>query len=445
MITKEDSIFYDNETLEKIADAGYDIDKLEMLSKMGIDIDSFLNSIGITPKRFVITVIDGQKEEDERKQQMAKQVMIDRERALQYSGEMLDAIILEDYPLIESLVKQGADPNFVYNKENDKLTQQLYTPITYAIRYCRYDAVDVLVRLGADINYLPTLQDSRDYLLTPLHAAMGNVNIGLLDRLLALGADINSLDSNGDTVLSKFINHMPLEAIDVLVERGINIDSQNKQGLTALHKTIDVIDNAVTARHLINCGCSLDIQDNHGRTPLHYAALEMENGKNRREVIKALINAGASLNDEAATGMTQIGHLAKIDDIEAFKLIMRLKREILPDSQGRRPFHIAAEHAQTENLIGFFLERPKLFDVNAKDNNGNTPMMLMSFNRTYAPIFEKALANGLDLTLTNNRGETILDVAKRKKAKFMLALLESYRLEAHIEGQPELEMEGIQF
>ena len=55
----------------------------------------------------------------------------------------------------------------------------------------------------------------------------------------------------------------------------------------------------------------------------------------------------------------------------------------------------------------------KEVDIEAKDNEGNTPLMLATKNENHLTIVEMLLGNGADIAARNNNGHTALYIAKK--------------------------------
>ncbi|KAL6054973.1 Ankyrin repeat containing Ras association (RalGDS/AF6) domain containing protein [Balamuthia mandrillaris] len=101
-------------------------------------------------------------------------------------------------------------------------------------------------------------------------AAQSN-DIKTIKRLLDLGADVNCIDfDTGSSPLHWACAKSQQHAIRLLVERGANINAQNKRGLTPLHS---LIINRVEplALWLIKKGADIYITNNEGHTPVDLA------------------------------------------------------------------------------------------------------------------------------------------------------------------------------
>jgi len=102
------------------------------------------------------------------------------------------------------------------------------------------------------------------------HACQHN-DIKTIKRLLDLGYEINAVDTDtGSTPLHWACSKSQQHAIRFLVERGANINAQNRRGFTPLHS---LIINRVEplAFWLIKKGADIRITNNEGHTPVDLA------------------------------------------------------------------------------------------------------------------------------------------------------------------------------
>jgi len=60
-------------------------------------------------------------------------------------------------------------------------------------------------------------------------------------------------------------------------------------------------------------------------------------------------------------------------------------------------------------------------DINARDSNGNTPLVWAAYNEAYV---RELLADGADPTPANKRGDTALKVATQDSCKACAAMIE---------------------
>jgi Ankyrin repeats (many copies) len=127
--------------------------------------------------------------------------------------------------------------------------------------------------------------------------------------LIEAGADIELKDRDGRTPLINAVSvdyYLPL--IEYLLEKGANINAQDKAGWSALHFCAQ--DNKIElAEFLIKNGATVDIKDQYGATPLMNAAttcyeLMVKNDPNPGAMIQFLQKNGADKNIKNKEGVT---------------------------------------------------------------------------------------------------------------------------------------------
>jgi hypothetical protein len=109
------------------------------------------------------------------------------------------------------------------------------------------------------------------------------------------------------------------EEVKLLIENGVNVNSQNTFGRTPLHVAVES-GNLNLVKLLIEKGANLDIQDRDGRTPLHMAAMS-----NSLDIVKLLIEKGADVNVKDRNGQIplQIGLRSHQPDIRQYSESVR--------------------------------------------------------------------------------------------------------------------------
>lgn len=100
-----------------------------------------------------------------------------------------------------------------------------------------------------------------------LHAASSLGMYEFIPEMIQSGLDINSQDLNGDTAIHKSIQNGFLRSTEVLIEYGADIHIVNQRGQTALHIASENQFNII-AELLFKNGATVDIEDINGQTPL---------------------------------------------------------------------------------------------------------------------------------------------------------------------------------
>ena len=226
--------------------------------------------------------------------------------------------------------------------------------------------------------------------------AARNGDIKTINRLLDEGADLNvlSVDPNN----SKNDGRLPLvvaainsnatgslETVKLLLERGANINLQEKGGFTALHaaslysKTNSSVE---TVRLLLDKGADPNVQDQDGFTPLIMAA-QNSNNTSSNETVRLLLDRGANVS---------------IRDKGGFTALLSAARNSNGDS--------------SVETVKILLDRGS--DIDSQDNKGFTSLMLAARNSNKDSSVETVkllLERGANPNLINNNGRSALQLA----------------------------------
>ncbi len=129
------------------------------------------------------------------------------------------------------------------------------------------------------------------------------------------------------------------DEVDKLLQRGVDINTSNIDGLTALHQAC-IDNNLLMVEYLLNRSADINCQDNEGWTPLHAAA-----SCGNIDIVKYLLSRGAIVDVCNNEGELPID-IAEGDDIIAC-LEDDMRRKGIDDEQARNIEHqIMLKHAQ---------------------------------------------------------------------------------------------------
>ena len=235
-------------------------------------------------------------------------------------------------------------------------------------------------------------------------AVENNATVGQLYDLLDRGAyDVNQTMDDGSTGLHIAAQHGRAEHIDVLVERGANMDIRTDDGVTAL--MIAMADKRFdTAKQLLAAGANPNLAREDGEFPLHYAAAQ-----GNPDIVQALLDNGALANAlHAETGKSPLDVASARNDRERDAIVQlliqggavhRVHLEEIPN--------IIATDGGIEKLEQALAEDA---DVNEATGEGITGLHVAAeLNRgDYAEIL---LDSGAKPDLQDNQGRTALMVA----------------------------------
>jgi ankyrin repeat protein len=269
----------------------------------------------------------------------------------------------------------GADPGIV---DKNGVTPLHLAAKTYCetTDYNSTELIDIILETGqCNINAV----DNDGW--TPLHYAFeGSDSAIIVPHLIEKGADPTIANKEGNTSLHLAASHeKTIETISLILENEqVDINSRNKNGMTALHHAIRI--SNVSVRYLLKKGADPNAADENGATPLHLAAKEdywETTDYKTTELIDIILETGkCDINGVDNYGRTPL-HYA-IDRYAPVTINVRRLIEMgadpgIADKNGVTPLHLAARNAVSMDLIEVLLNT-KAVDVNCVDIKGRTPL-----------------------------------------------------------------------
>ncbi|CAK8989360.1 Putative ankyrin repeat protein RF_0381, partial [Durusdinium trenchii] len=268
---------------------------------------------------------------------------------------------------LEPLLKAGADPN-VFNKADQ-------TPLLLLLRHLLAsgsekdprEPVKLMLDAGAD----PNAQDSNGLSVVEQVCVAGRAD--LLEDLVKAGADLSV--SHGDakeSLLHKSAKFNGGHVItEVLLREGLDIDTPNKEGTTALHYHI-ARGHPLSVAWMLKKGASATLRDSFGRNALHVLALfpNMATLETFDQLVPHL---------DTLEGVTNRGNTALMMAVRERNntLVVRLVQEgadlNAANSQGRTPL-MASLAGDFGRLPAFFTLLRQGADPHAQDHKGNTAL-----------------------------------------------------------------------
>lgn len=305
--------------------------------------------------------------------------------------------------------------------------------------------------------------------VTALHVAVANRKKDMMIALLNLGADPNVADAKGMTPLH-FIasNPQPKMVLQLIAVMKASQDEKKKAEGARLEKELqDAIYEFSSA--LIDKGANLEAQDKKGDTPLMQALISYAFGNVDRKFVDFLVDKGASIQtrnqnedspfavsikmgDEAlalswadqllAKGDAEEVRLAILNccwtapemasQVEAmakvFKALMEKGAEInAQDADGQTPLIVAAATNQ-EELTSALLDLGA--DPNLKNAEGEVPAVHAIANN-HPNISKILLERGANPEIRNKDGEDLMAIAYRYQRSAVVTQLVEARQRLH--------------
>ncbi|KAI9836516.1 MAG: hypothetical protein M1837_003288 [Sclerophora amabilis] len=295
---------------------------------------------------------------------------------------------------------------------------------------------------GTDCN----AQDSESVSALHLSISRHFTHVDLTKRLLEAGADPNTRDSKGQTCLFR-IDEEAVEYVDILLEillsAGIDIEARDKRGRTALLSFAKRGDIALV-RKLLDCGAKIDVCDFWGENVLHlisHAQSPSQRYKLREELVEELtqlrifVQHGADPFSVDYAGNTILHRAAEHHKtrIRNRRLLIKAMLDLGAPSNtqnnlGRTTLHLAAmafpetdESKTEESVLNIFLDPSMKIGINTRDRQGLTALHLAS------PISEYSvwtlLEAGADPFCMDEERRTPLHYASRGRQSNVVGLL----------------------
>ena len=142
-----------------------------------------------------------------------------------------------------------------------------------------------------------------------------------LDRLKKLSNEPDVLDPDGRTALMAAAIDSKLDAAQILIDAGANVDAQDPGGWSALHfaaqsGSLEIVDL------LLDAGASVNVVDIHGNTPLGKATFEC---RGNGDLIKLLRSRGADPYLENNSGVSPVALARTIGNYDVAQFYDDLK------------------------------------------------------------------------------------------------------------------------
>src|SRR5579872_1610045 len=288
--------------------------------------------------------------------------------------------------------------------------------------------------------------------------ACAGIAIWLLNR----GGSKNATPQAADALI-KAVSENRLDDARKQIDAGTDVNAANADGMTALMQAAEgsayMENNAPAVTMLVDKGANIDQQDKRGRTSLYRAAAE---GKD--EAMRILLAHKANPNQKAADGSTPLLTAIRYGKMTAVNLLLHSGADVNgADSDGDTPLMIAAEgtaylpnnaplvttllnanaHVDTQDHRGrSALYRgagegktdavriliDKKADPNLQANDGTTPLMeTVTYGKQ--STMQLLLEHGADVNRAGSSGDTPLMIASegtayiQNNAPYVLTLL----------------------
>jgi len=237
---------------------------------------------------------------------------------------------------------------------------------------------------------------------------------GRISRLRRLY--LNKLDGNGNTALLYAAREGHEAVVQLLVEKGANIEVKDSDSNTALIRAA-LYGHEAVVRLLVEKGADIETKDSDGNTALIWAALF-----GQEAVVQLLVEKGADIEAKNSDGNTALLYAAR----EGYEAVVRLLVEKGADikaknSDGNMALIRAAQRGH-EAVVWLLVE--KGVDIEAKDSDSDTALIRAALYGHEA-VVRLLVEKGADIEVKNRHGKTALVVAAEGGHEAIVQLLQT--------------------
>ena len=268
------------------------------------------------------------------------------------NSSLLDAVRAARFDTLAELLTRGADPNARTAKQS--------TPLMWASRFGRIDAIDTLLAKGAEIDACDSVGQCALFLAGSLEAAQ---------RLIDQKADLEIQTAQGASPLIKAASKKQLDMAEALLNAGACPDAAAKtNGWTPLHWAAYQGDDAMAAL-LLQHGAACDLAENSGWTALMLAARG-----GHLTVAERLLSMGASIDAVNLLNETALFLAAEKGRKEMLEVLIDRGASLeVADNEGRTPLLIAAEIGHAAIVLSLVSRGA---DIGARDHANRSALIL---------------------------------------------------------------------
>lgn len=363
--------------------------------------------------------------------------------------EIKRAIQKRDLASVKKCIAEGAD---IHMRDSGFMCKTKgYNLIHWAIRGQNIDIFKYLIDLGVD--YKAILEKEGNL----LQFCIGETDLDIVALLLAMGFTEEEKKVFIEESLFRAAIYVHIEKIKYLLEHVVNLNVQNKHGDSFLHQLACSNDSIEAVKLVVKKGIDIELKNNDGETALDYA-IHTQN----KEVIQYLLEQGAIGDASAVLNELELFNAVERGDIAYLKEYLEKGGNIERKNKSDETLlHIALNNNHDEMVIFLVLEganvnayahsiylpiisaasvgrldQVKLFLAHGADVNDwgdNSTVLTSSCYYGQYEVVEFLLDNGADINDVDAYGRTALHIARYECNSEIEELLLRYNPDLQIE------------
>ena len=307
---------------------------------------------------------------------------------------------VSDFDMLDFFVSQGLDLKSTDEDGNNAFN--------YAARTGNIEMMNQLKDKGLEYKKLNNVGGN-----AMLFAAQGTRNksnsIEVYKYLEKLGIEPNVTTNTGTTPLHILASRSKdLEVVDYFIKKRVNANQVDGEGNTPL--MIAAYRNGIAVVEVLKDETKdINIANKKGETALNNAV-----AGNTAEVVNYLLGEGAETNDKTGKALIDSYRPGKEKELEAIVASL-YSEEFNPSgvqAEGNTLLHYAAEK---DNLKLVQMAVNWEMDINAKNDDGNTALMIAAMKASNTEVLKYLLDKGADVNVKTEFGESAYDLASENE------------------------------
>ncbi|HEY7318044.1 MAG TPA: ankyrin repeat domain-containing protein [Candidatus Binatia bacterium] len=349
------------------------------------------------------------------------------------AGTFIDRAKNNDAPVVALFLRAGINPNL---KDLNG-----YSALMWVAAEGNLALAKTLVEKGADINpalavaarrgktdmvnFLLDRKPSRQAINEALPAAADKGNTTIMQKLMDSGADIKG--EYGGTALMMAAYSANVEALQLLLSHGANINAADSDGETALHYAARATRGSIEiVRILLQQGADVNVRDRDGTTAL-IKVIQKERSAVALLLLEHNADAGAQTNRQVTAVMA-----AAANNLASLIQPLIAKGADINGRNDRGETALMWATGAVDNVSKPEVVRELLANganINAIDNDGWTALMFAA-GRGQSDVVRILINRGADPNMKSKDGETALTIASREEKKETIGILREARFAA---------------
>ena len=248
------------------------------------------------------------------------------------------------------------------------------TPVSICVKYQHDACLRALFELTSSFNW------KRYFAQLPRSPLLCDFpTIDAIELLVEHGLDINACDERGNTCLHYLVNKKDIDYekyLETFIEKSVDFNRQNRLGRTPLLEAMEQKNFQLLAIFLTHIELTnINLVDSLANTALHYCKYVDE-----RFVYDSVLQSNpAAINAQNRDGQTPLHDAIACDNVPLAQYLLRHNADLsLTNKDGNTPLHLAARDDNI-SICKLLMKYPQL-DLTPVNKMGKTPLHLACAN-----------------------------------------------------------------